>query len=103
MTKQHKAYKFRLYPTSEQTLMIHKIFGCVRFVYNKMLAERKATYDHLKDDQGALKIVKHPMPAKCKEDYEWLKELDSFTLANTQRNLDKAYKAFSWGLSISQN
>ncbi|OLO25336.1 cytosine methyltransferase, partial [Alkalihalophilus pseudofirmus] len=40
MTKRNKAYKFRLYPTDQQTLLIRKTFGCVRFVYNKMLAER---------------------------------------------------------------
>ncbi|WP_017726025.1 RNA-guided endonuclease TnpB family protein [Halalkalibacterium ligniniphilum] len=94
MTKQNKAYKFRLYPTDEQKLMIHKTFGCVRFVYNKMLAERKETYDLLKDDKDALKKVKHPTPAKYKKEYEWLKEVDSLALANAQLNLDKAYQAF---------
>lgn len=48
MAKQNKAYKFRLYPTDEQALIIRKTFGCVRFVYNKMLAERKGTYENLK-------------------------------------------------------
>ncbi|SES08915.1 Helix-turn-helix domain-containing protein, partial [Gracilibacillus ureilyticus] len=66
MTKLNKAYKFRLYPTEEQALLMHKTFGCVRFVYNKMLAERKAMYDNLKDDKEALKKVKHPTPAKYK-------------------------------------
>lgn len=36
----NKAYKFRLYPTHEQEQLLAKFFGCVRFVYNKMLAER---------------------------------------------------------------
>ncbi|MFC0471805.1 helix-turn-helix domain-containing protein, partial [Halalkalibacter kiskunsagensis] len=35
MTKRNKAYKFRLYPTDQQALLIRKTFGCVRFVYNK--------------------------------------------------------------------
>ncbi|ERI05089.1 hypothetical protein HMPREF0083_05803 [Aneurinibacillus aneurinilyticus ATCC 12856] len=39
----NKAYKFRLYPTGEQKQLLAKTFGCVRFVYNKMLAERKET------------------------------------------------------------
>ena len=47
MAKQNKAYKFRLYPAKEQELIIRKTFGCVRFVYNKMLAERKETYESL--------------------------------------------------------
>ncbi|PGD97460.1 cytosine methyltransferase [Bacillus wiedmannii] len=45
MAKYNKAYKFRLYPTEEQAHLIRKTFGCVRFVYNKMLAERKEVYE----------------------------------------------------------
>ncbi|PTQ56332.1 MAG: transposase, IS605 family [Candidatus Carbobacillus altaicus] len=46
----HKAYTFRLYPTKEQEELLAKTFGSVRFVYNKMLAERKETYEKFKDD-----------------------------------------------------
>lgn len=99
MAKQNKAYKFRLYPTDEQALLIRQTFGCVRFVYNKMLAERKETYELLKDDIEALKKVKHPTPAKYKIEFEWLKEVDSLALANAQMNLEKAYKAFFKGQS----
>ncbi|WP_066196161.1 RNA-guided endonuclease TnpB family protein [Gracilibacillus timonensis] len=97
MAKQNKAYKFRVYPTDEQALMIRKTFGCVRFVYNKMLAERKETYEKLKDDKEALKNLKHPTPAKYKKEFAWLKEVDSLALANAQLNVDKAYKAFFKG------
>ena len=33
----YKAYKFRLYPNEEQTVLIHKTFGCYRFIYNYFL------------------------------------------------------------------
>jgi len=62
-----------------------------------MLAERKETYQNLKEDKEALKKVKHPTPAKYKKEFEWLKEVDSLALANAQLNLDKAYKAFFKG------
>ncbi|MGG0492144.1 transposase [Priestia megaterium] len=97
MAKQNKAYKFRLYPNDEQALLIRKTFGSVRFVYNKMLAERNETYQNLKEDKEALKKVKHPTPAKYKKEFKWLKEVDSLALANAQLNLDKAYKAFFKG------
>ena len=97
MAKHNKAYKFRMYPTDEQAIFIRRTFGCVRFVYNKMLAERKETYELLKEDKEALKQVKHPTPAKYKKEYEWLKEVDSLALANAQLNLDKAFKAFFKG------
>ena len=40
-----KAYKFRLYPNKEQRGYFAKTFGCVRFVYNRMLAEKIAYYE----------------------------------------------------------
>ncbi|UJL45724.1 transposase [Virgibacillus sp. NKC19-16] len=97
MAKQHKAYKFRVYPTDEQALFMQKTFGCVRFVYNKMLAERKDNYESLKADKELLKQVKNPTPAKYKKEYTWLNDVDALALANAQLNLDKAYKAFFKG------
>ena len=44
-----KAYKYRIYPTSEQRLYLNKTFGCTRFVYNKMLADRIKSYEENKD------------------------------------------------------
>ena len=41
----HKAYKFRLEPNDEQKVLLAKHFGCVRFVYNHFLSERKKQYD----------------------------------------------------------
>ncbi|MGF7534986.1 transposase [Bacillus mexicanus] len=95
--KKNKAYKFRLVPTAEQASMFAKTFGCVRFVYNKMLAERKDTYKTYKNDKETLKKIKEPTPAKYKPDFPFLKEVDSLTLANAQMNLKKAYQAFFKG------
>ncbi|MEN1939016.1 RNA-guided endonuclease TnpB family protein [Paenibacillus sp. 102] len=97
MTKYNKAYKFRLYPTEKQAYLIRKTFGCVRFVYNRMLAERKEVYEKYKDDKKQLKKQKFPTPAKYKEEFEWLKEVDSLALANAQLNLQTAYKNFFSG------
>ncbi|MED1412657.1 helix-turn-helix domain-containing protein, partial [Bacillus paramycoides] len=66
MKKYNKAYKFRLYPTEEQAYLIRKTFGCVRFVYNKMLAERKEVYEKYKENKGELKKQKLLTPAKYK-------------------------------------
>ena len=87
-----KAYKYRIYPTSEQKLYLAKTFGCTRFVYNQMLADRIKSYQENKDKD--IKAIKYPTPAQYKKKYEWLKEADSLALANAQMNLDKAYKNF---------
>ena len=97
MTKQNKAYTFRLYPTEDQAHLIRKTFGCVRFVYNRMLAERKEAYEKQKDDKDQLKKQKLPTPATYKAEFEWLKEVDSLALANAQLNLQTAYKNFFHG------
>ena len=87
-----KAYKYRIYPTSEQKLYLAKTFGCTRFIYNQMLADRIKSYEENKDLD--IKAIKYPTPAQYKKKYEWLKEVDSLALANAQMNLDKAYKNF---------
>src|SRR5690625_7224971 len=94
MTKQNKAFKFRLYPNKEQKELLAKTFGCVRFVYNKMLAERKETYEKFKDAKERLKEQKFPTPAKYKDEFPFLKEVDSLALANEQIHLQNAYKNF---------
>ena len=84
-------------PNKEQAVLLAKTFGCVRFVYNKMLAERKETYEKFKNDKEALKKQKFPTPAKYKDEFPFLKEVDSLALANAQINLQKAYKNFFEG------
>lgn len=87
-----KAYKYRLYPNEEQKIYFAKCFGCVRLVYNKMLADRIKSYEENKDLD--IKNVKYPTPAQYKKEFAFLKEVDSLALANAQINLDKAYKNF---------
>lgn len=82
-----KAYKYRIYPNTEQKLYFAKTFGSVRFIYNRMLADK---IDHYKENETMLKNT----PAQYKKEFEWLKEVDSLALANAGLNLDKAYKNF---------
>jgi len=83
----HRAYKFRLYPNKVQQVLLAKTFGCVRFVYNKMLGEK---IDYYNEHGKPLKNT----PAGYKKEYEFLKEVDSLALANAQLNLEAAYKNF---------
>jgi putative transposase len=82
----HRAYKYRIYPDKGQSLLIDKTFGCVRFLYNKMLE------DMLR--QGKEGKKKLPLPASYKEAYPWLKEVDSLALANAQMHLSAAWGNF---------
>ncbi|MEG1353690.1 MAG: IS200/IS605 family element RNA-guided endonuclease TnpB [Bacilli bacterium] len=81
------AYKYRLYPNKSQQEYFSKCFGCVRFIYNHMLSDK---IDYYKETKQKLNNT----PAQYKKDFEWLKEVDSLALANTQMNLQTAYNNF---------
>lgn len=83
----NRAYKFRLYPSEEQKIIFAKTFGCVRFIYNKMLEDKIKYYQETKDKLNNT-------PAQYKSEFEWLKEVDSLALANAQMNLQSAYNNF---------
>ena len=70
--KKQKAYKFRLYPNFEQRIFFEKTFGCSRFIWNQMLADRIAHYEKTGE------ILKNT-PAQYKKDFPWLKEVDRFS------------------------
>lgn len=85
--KKNIAYKMRIYPNRIQRELISKTFGCVRFVYNKMLEDRIDYYN-----KTGLSLLNTPAPYK--KEYEWLKEVDSLALANAQLHLNTAFKNF---------
>lgn len=82
-----KSFKFRLYPTSAQENLIKQTFGCVRFIYNRMLADK---IKHYQETGHSLNNT----PAQYKSKYPWLNEVDSLALANAQLELKQAYKRF---------
>ena len=88
----YKAYKFRIYPNDNQKILIHKTFGCYRFVYNTFLDSCKNNgYKHAFDMCKELK--------KLYVEYPWLKEVDSCSLRCAIFNLEDAYKNFFAGRS----
>ena len=85
--KSYKRYNFRIYPNIEQQNMFAKTFGSVRFIYNKMLADKIEYYEKTKQ-------MLNNSYAQYKTEFKWLKEIDSMALNNTQNNLQAAYKNF---------
>lgn len=83
----NKAYKYRLYPTKEQTLLLNKTFGCCRFVWNIMLSDKISCYQKNK-------TMLYNTPAMYKAGNPFLKEVDSLALANVQMHLQGAYNSF---------
>ena len=85
--KFHKAYKLRIYPTDEQKQYFEQNFGNARFIWNKMLSDRKEYYS--KTGKSL-----YNAPAQYKKEFEFLKISDSLALSNVQMNLNKAYRDF---------
>jgi len=87
-----KAFKFRLYPNKEQSILINKHLGSNRFVYNYFLGKRIEQYKDAKTtltyNQCAVLLP------QLKKEFEWLKEIDSISLQQTLKNLDMAYQNF---------
>lgn len=87
-----KAYKYRIYPNKEQEILINKTIGCYRFVYNYYLARKIELY---KNEQKSLTYNQCANDLKnLKMQYDWLKEVDSISLQQSLRDLDKAYQNF---------
>ena len=81
--KTYKAYKFRLYPSEKQTILIHKTFGCVRLVYNYYLAKQQK--------EGIKKAFTNCNDLKyLQEEKTFLKEVDSCALRCAIFNLEDA-------------
>lgn len=83
------AYKFRIYPDKEQRAMLAKTFGCVRYLWNRMLADHNELY-------RVIGQVPDNTPAdyKCLDECRWLSEVDSTALAFVQIAQKKAFAGF---------
>lgn len=88
----YKAYKYRIYPTSEQETLLAKSFGCARWFWNYALNLCQETYKNT--GKGLTRgYIQGLLPA-LKKEYEWLKEPYSQCLQVVALNLSTAYKNF---------
>ena len=89
----YTAIVYRIYPNEKQKELIEKTFGCTRFVYNQMLSIQEERY---KNGEKHLSYI--DMNNYCnqvlKKEYEWLKEVDKWSLSNALNNLNSAYQRF---------
>jgi putative transposase len=91
---QHRAYKFRIYPSAEQQDALARVFGSCRFVYNWALAFRRDKWVKSKLSTSYLATSKALTELKAQEDYAWLNETSSVCLQQALRNLDVAFSNF---------
>src|SRR5690554_1534316 len=86
------AFKFRIYPNNEQLIIINQTLGHKRFLWNKMLEDKNRHYETNKEHL-------YTLPSQYKDEYPFLRDVDSLALANVQQNLKRAYSSFFKGKS----
>ena len=91
---QQKGYLYRIYPTKQQQQLINQTLGCARFVYNRFLNIRKEAWTNFKTSVTYKQTSKMLTELKCEPDYVWLKAVDSTSLQQALKDLDKGFKNF---------
>lgn len=92
ITAMHKAFKFRLYPTESQQILISRTFGCVRLVYNHYLGMKTSIYKETGKSMSYTKCAADLV--LLKKEKTFLKDADSIALQQALRHLDTAFQNF---------
>lgn len=90
----HKAYKFRIYPNKQQTILINKTIGSSRFVFNHFLHLWNESYSKTKKGLSYNTCATMLPSMKKSETYAWLKEVDSIALQSSIKNLEDSFNRF---------
>ena len=89
-----RAYKYRCYPTPEQAEQLSQTFGCVRYVYNRALAERSRAWTQEKRRVSYVDTAKELTGWKRDPETAWLGEVSNVTLQQSLRHLQSAFDKF---------
>ena len=89
-----KAYKYRLYPTKAQEVLLAKHFGCARYIYNYGLERKIKSYSETKKSVSRFTIQADLPKMKKAEATKWLSEVNSLSLQAALLNLDMAFTRF---------
>lgn len=89
-----ETYKFRLYPTKEQEVLLAKHFGSVRFIYNWALEYSQQKYKIDGKYLGWMTIATSQDFKNMKAENPWLKEINSQSICNSIGHLGKAFERF---------
>ena len=83
-------YRYRFYPTEQQTQGLAQLFGCVRVVWNDALAICK----NAEKLPSYCQLSRLLTQSKQTKEREWLNEVSSVPLQQSLRHLNQAYQNF---------
>lgn len=78
--KMNKAYRYRIYPTKEQEVLLNKTFGCVRVIWNRNVA----VFNSYDKENNPNPIYKSS--TKIRSEFEWMSEVSASALQ--QKEID---------------
>lgn len=87
-----KGYKIKIYPTKEQQEIIHKSFGCSRFIYNWCIDTIQKYYDENKKALSNIDLQKLITKLKQNKEYSWLNDVSANMLKQTSIDCSEAFK-----------
>jgi putative transposase len=89
-----KTYKYRLYPTKDQQVLMSKHFGCCRWIYNWALARKIELWKTDNRTIGRYELDATIPILKKSTETKWLSEVNAQSLQHELVNLEIAYKRF---------
>ena len=89
-----KAFKYRIYPTKTQEVLLSKHFGCSRFIYNWGLEQKVKAYTETKKSVSKYTLALELPKLKKSEDTKWLSEVNAQSLQQSLIYLDMAFTRF---------
>ena len=90
----NKGFKYRLYPTEEQKVLLAKNFGCNRLVWNMALESRNNLYEDQKKSTTWVNQANELKLLKETKKYGFLNEVNSQTLQQTLKQQSIAFTNF---------
>ena len=95
-----RAYRYRFYPTPDQADLLCRTFGCVRYVYNRALAERSRAWTQDKKRVTFAQTCRMLTEWKAEPERAWLREVSNVALQQGLQHLQAAFVNF-WGKRAS--
>jgi putative transposase len=87
------AYRFRAYPTTRQRRRLAREFGAARWAYNRGLETISQAWRERQERMTGVDFSRQLTKPKQAE-VPWLKEVSSYVLTQSLRDLDRAFEAF---------
>ena len=88
------AYRCRAYPDRQQQAVLNRTFGCIRVVWNRTLAARRARWQHQRMGTSYAETDAALTAMKRDPDLAFLSEVSSVPLQQALRHQHQAFSAF---------